>query len=85
MMQFKHTEEERQYLQDKINKLKRENGMGSTLESQVQANLHVIKQLEQIMNQKVCVGEKNVYLDPIREGLKDSSFRCTPSSMLATE
>ncbi|MED1042493.1 hypothetical protein P4T62_28590 [Bacillus mycoides] len=75
MMQFKHTEEERQFLQDKIAKLKRENGLGSTLESQVSANEHVIKQLEMFMNQKVCVGEQNVYFDPIKEGLNNPDFR----------
>lgn len=75
MMQFKHSEEERQFLQDKINKLKRENLLGSTLESQVCANEHVIKQLEMFMNQKVCVGEKNVYFNPVMESIKNPSFR----------
>lgn len=82
MMQFKLTEEERQFLQDKITKLKHENLLGSTLSSQVEANEHVIKQLEMFMNQKEWVGE-NVYLNPVIETLKDSSFRCTPNSMLA--
>ncbi|HHP5665112.1 TPA: hypothetical protein ACSC6G_005535 [Bacillus paranthracis] len=75
MMQYKHTDEQRQLLQDKINKLKRENGLGSTLSSQVEANEHVIKQLEMFMNQKVCVGEQNVYFNPIKEGLNNPDFR----------
>ncbi|EJR41429.1 hypothetical protein IIK_05810 [Bacillus cereus VD102] len=75
MMQFKHTEEERQFLKDKVAKLKRENGLGSTLDSQVCANEHVIKQLEMFMNQKVCVGEKNVYFNPVMESIKNPSFR----------
>lgn len=75
MMQFKHTDEERQFLQDKIAKLERENTLGSTLSSQVEANEHVIKQLEMLMNQKVCVGEQNVYFNPVREGLNNSGFR----------
>ncbi|HDR6313120.1 TPA: hypothetical protein QCU60_005148 [Bacillus cereus] len=74
MMQFKHTEEERNYLQGKINKLKHENGLGSTLLSQVECNEHVIKQLEMIMNEKVYL-DKNVYFNPIVEGLKNPSFR----------
>lgn len=82
-MEYKHTEEERQYIQGKINKLKRENELGSTLDSQVQANLWVIKQYEMLMNQKVCCGEEYVSFNPIREGLKDKNFRCTPSLMLS--
>ncbi|WP_088266024.1 hypothetical protein [Bacillus mycoides] len=85
MMQYKHTEEERQFLQDKIAKLKRENELGSTLESQVECNEHVIKQLEMFINQKVCLDEGYVRLDMVAESLKDKNFRCTPSSMLAAE
>lgn len=75
MMEYKHSEEQRQYIQDKIDKLKRENELGSTLLSQVEANKWVIKQYEMMMYQKVCVGEGNVRFDPIREGLKNPSFR----------
>lgn len=74
MMQYKHTEEQRQLLKEKIAKLKRENELGSTLESQVEANKHVIKQLEMFMNQKEWTG-KNVYLDPVRESLNNPGFR----------
>lgn len=75
MMEYKHSEEQRQYIQDKVDKLKRENELGSTLSSQVEANKWVIKQYEMMMNQKLCVGEENVRFDPIREGLKNPSFR----------
>lgn len=84
-MEYKHSEEQRQYLKDKIAKLKRENLLGSTLESQVSANEHVIKQLEMFMNQKVCVEDGYVRLDMVAESIKDKNFRCTPGSMLATE
>lgn len=84
-MEYKHSEEERQCIQEKVAKLKRENELGSTLESQVQANKHVIKQLEWMMNQKICVDEGYVRLDMVAESLKDKNFRCTPSSMLAAE
>lgn len=85
MYEYKHNEEERQYIQEKIDKLHRENELGSIFESQVEANKHVIKQLEMIMDQKVYVGGDYVRLDVIREGLKDKNFRCTPRSMLAAE
>ena len=85
MYEYKHTEEQRQVLQDKINKLNHENGLGSVLESQVLANLHVIKELEWFMNQKVCLDEKYVRLDMVAESIKDKNFRCTPNSMLAAE
>lgn len=75
MMEYKHTEEQRNYIQNKINKLNRENELGSTLSSQVEANLHVIKQMEMFMNQKIYVGEGYVRLDPIGEGLKNPNFR----------
>lgn len=75
MYEYKHTEEQRQYLQDKIAKLKHENSLGSTLSSQVECNKHVIKQLEMFMNQKICVGEKNVYFNPVMETIKNPSFR----------
>ncbi|GAB6611230.1 MULTISPECIES: hypothetical protein [Bacillus cereus group] len=82
MMEYKHSEEQRQYIQGKINKLKRENELGSTLSSQVEANEWVIKQYEMMMNQKVCVGEMNVYFNPIREGLKDKNMRYSPNKLL---
>ncbi len=83
MMQYKHSDEERQYMQDKINKLERENSFGSTLESQVVANEHVIKQLEMFINQKVCLDEGYVRLDMVAESLKDKNFRCTPNKLLS--
>ncbi|HDR7380646.1 TPA: hypothetical protein QCX22_005949 [Bacillus toyonensis] len=82
MMKYKHNEEQRQYIQGKIDKLKRENGLGSTLESQMKANLWVIKQYEMLLNQKVYVGEDYVPFNPVVEGLKDKNLRFTPSSML---
>lgn len=75
MMEYKHTEEQRRYIQDKIAKLKRENELGSTLESQVNANLWMIKQYEMLMNQKVYVGEEYVPFNPIIESIKNPSFR----------
>ncbi|MCU5391990.1 hypothetical protein OCE55_28795 [Bacillus paranthracis] len=60
MYEYKHSEEERQHMQEKVAKLKRENSLGSTLESQISANEHVIKQLEMFINQKVYVGENYV-------------------------
>lgn len=85
MMEYKHSEEQRQYIQGKIDKLKQENELGSTLSSQVEANEWVIKQYEMLMNQKVCVSEKNVYFNPIREGLKDKNLRYAPNKLLAAE
>lgn len=61
-------------LQDKIAKLGRENLLGSTLSSQVEANEHVIKQLVMLMEQKEWIGE-NVYFNPIKEGLNNPGFR----------
>lgn len=84
-MQYKYNEEERQYMQEKVAKLKRENGLGSTLESQVVANKHVIKQLGMFINQKVCLDEGYVRLDMVAESLKDKNFRCTPNKLLASE
>ncbi|MEK4646349.1 hypothetical protein [Bacillus sp. PK30] len=75
MMEFKYTEEQREYLKGKIEKMKRENELGSTLSSQVSANLWRIKQYEQLLNQKVYVGEPYVSFNPVIEGLKDPSFR----------
>ncbi|PFZ83054.1 hypothetical protein COL70_28905 [Bacillus pseudomycoides] len=75
MMEYKHSEEQRQYIQDRIDKLKRENELGSTLSSQVEANGHVIKQYEMLMNQKVYVGEEYVPFNPIIESIKNPSFR----------
>ncbi len=75
MMKYKHSEEQRQYIQNKIDKLKRENELGSTLSSQVEANEWVIKQYEQLLNQKVCVDEENKRFDPIMESIKNPSFR----------
>jgi hypothetical protein len=75
MYKYKLTEEERQFLQDKIAKLvRRENLLGSTLSSQVEANEHVIKQLVMLMEQKEWIGE-NVYFNPIKEGLNNPGFR----------
>ena len=68
MYKYKLTEEERQFLQDKIAKLGRENLLGSTLSSQVEANEHVIKQLVMLMEQKEWIGE-NVYFNPIKKVL----------------
>jgi hypothetical protein len=74
MYKYKLTEEERQFLQDKIAKLGRENLLGSRLSSQVEANEHVIKQLVMLMEQKEWIGE-NVYFNPIKEGLNNPGFR----------
>ncbi|GAA2623674.1 MULTISPECIES: hypothetical protein [Bacillus] len=52
MLKYKHDEEQRQYLQGKIDKLRRENELGSTLESQFMANEWTIKQYEMMMNEK---------------------------------
>lgn len=75
MMEYKHSEEQRQYIQDKIDKLKRENELGSTLSSQVEANEWVIKQYEVMRNQKVCVDEEYKRFDPIMESIKNPGFR----------
>lgn len=83
MMQYKHNEEESQFLQDKINKLMQENELGSTLSSQISANKHMIKQYEMLLNQKVYIGEDYVPFNPVVEGLKDKSLRFTPNSMLS--
>ncbi|MEK4711194.1 hypothetical protein [Bacillus sp. FSL R10-2780] len=83
MYKNKHSDEEIQYMQEKVAKLQRENSFGSTLESQVQANLWVIKQLEMFINQKVCLDEGYVRLDMVAESIKDKNFRCTPNKLLS--
>ncbi|MDX5813386.1 hypothetical protein [Bacillus cereus group sp. BfR-BA-02730] len=85
MMQYKHDEKQRQLLQEKINKLKLENSLGSTLSSQVEANLHLIKELEWMIQQKECIEDGYVRLDMVAESIKDKNFRCTPNSMLSAD
>lgn len=51
-MEYKYTGEQRERIQDKVAKLQRENDFGSTLSSQVEANKHMIKQLQYYLDEK---------------------------------
>lgn len=49
---YRYSEGQRKELKDKIAKLERENSLGSTLDSQIEMNKHVIKQLQGFLNEK---------------------------------
>lgn len=64
-MTYFYDEDQREYMKNKIKQFELENSIGSTLESQREANNHRIKQIEQMMDRRKYEEEpyKSTYYD----------------------